>query len=340
MQPDRNRHREPNPTVAEAWRGSAVESRHRGAVAVVDWRGETLLEIGDVDVPIYPRSSLKPLQALALVESGAVGRFGLDSSHVCLACASHNGENEHTTRVAAWLEAIELDPSALECGAHYPYSEDARNALIRGDIQPTVLHNNCSGKHAGFLSVARCMNVDPAGYIAPDHPVQRLVTRIVEEACEYSLEGAVAAVDGCGIPVYGIPLRNLARAFAGFSPRAQGLGARSESGRIIVESILRHPYLIAGARRFCTRVIEASRGRAIMKTGAEGVFTGTLLEEGIGIALKIDDGATRASEVLMAAVLKHFSPDPSFSAALDGECSVPIENAASRTVGRVAAAFV
>lgn len=323
-----------NPVVVEVRRGDNVESRHRGSVAVVAAGGDVLLEIGSIDSPVYPRSSLKPLQALALFQTGAASRFGLDDARVCLACASHNGEQEHTRRVADWLEELGLDESALECGAHYPYSDEARNALIRDGVKPGPLHNNCSGKHAGFLSVAKSLGVDHRGYIQPWHEVQRRVVRVVEETCDVSLADVEPAIDGCGIPVYGIPLRNLARAFAAFSPLA-ARDALTSARQAVSSAILRYPYLIAGGGRFCSRVIELSRGRAIMKTGAEGVFTGTLLEEGIGIALKIDDGATRASEVLMASMLGRFTRDEAFRHALAAETSVVVRNAAGREVGSI-----
>ncbi|KAA3630671.1 MAG: asparaginase [Proteobacteria bacterium] len=334
---NRTHGKECNPIVVEVWRGGKVESRHRGAVAVVSHDGETLFSSGDIDIPVYPRSSLKPLQALALFESGAVSRLELDNSRVCLACASHNGENEHAQRVDAWLHDIGFDESSLECGSHYPYSDDARNALIRQGVEPGPLRNNCSGKHAGFLSVAKCLGVDPRGYIEPGHPVQQLVKQIVEQVCDVSLDDVEPAVDGCGIPVYGIPLRNLAKAFAAFSPRATN-DRFADARRAIVAAIQEYPYLIAGSGRFCSRVTERSSGRVITKTGAEGVFTGVLLEEGIGIALKIDDGATRAAEVFMASMFARFCRDDAFRAALDDESSVVVRNAAGRAVGRVTAA--
>ncbi len=326
-----------NPVLVEVWRGEFLESRHRGAVAVVDFKGGVPLAAGNIDVPVYPRSSIKPLQALALLETGAAARFRLDGSHVCLACASHNGESEHAHRVGEWLARIGLGADDLECGVHPPYAERARDELVRTGRAPDALQNNCSGKHAGFLTVARHLAQDHRGYLDPDHPLQRLVTASVEETCEYRVSDTRPGVDGCGIPVYGYPLRHLARAFAGFSPASLGPDARSRARQAIVDGIVAHPYLIAGEGRFCSRVIEAGRGRVIVKTGAEGVFTGTLLEEGLGIALKIDDGATRAAEVAMAAVLARFCRDDGLRTALSRETGVVIRNAAGREVGAVRA---
>lgn len=326
-----------NPVLVEVWRGEFLESRHRGAVAVVDLAGDVVFAAGNIEVPVYPRSSLKPLQALALLETGAATRFGLDGSHLCLACASHNGEVEHARRVGEWLAHVGLSATDLECGAHPPYSDIARDELARAGRAPDVLQNNCSGKHAGFLTTARHLGQDHRGYVNPDHPVQRRVTDVVEEVCEYRVTDTTPGVDGCGIPVYGFPLLHLARAFARFAPGAQEADARSRARRSIVEGIVGHPYLIAGSGRFCSRVILAGGGQAIMKTGAEGVYTGTLLGEGLGIALKIDDGATRAAEVLMAAVLNRFARDADYRAVLSAEANVVLRNAAGREVGAVRA---
>lgn len=326
-----------NPVLVEVWRGEFLESRHRGALAVVDAGGDTVLQAGDVGSPVYSRSSLKPIQALDLLESGAAARFALDGGCICLACASHKGETEHTRRVGAWLEHIGLDASALECGAHRPYSDEARDDLVRRGRAPTALNNNCSGKHAGFLTTARHLGIDHHGYIHPDHEIQRRITRVIVETCDFAVDGQTPGVDGCGVPVWGIPLRKLARAFAAFAPAARGSGARAAARGSIVDAIVHNPYLIGGGGDFCSRVIGRGRGAVIVKTGAEGVFTGTLLGEGLGFALKIDDGASRASEVAMAALLEHFAVDADFRAALAGEVDVPMHNVAGRVVGRIVA---
>lgn len=326
-----------NPVLVEVWRGEFLESRHRGAFAVVDVGGDMVLEAGDVDAPVYARSSLKPIQALDVLESGAAARFDLDGGCICLACASHKGETEHTRRVGTWLEHIGLDASALECGAHRPYSEEARDELVRHGRVPTALNNNCSGKHAGFLTTARHLGIDHHGYIQRGHEIQRRVARVIAETCDFAVGDQAPGVDGCGIPVWGVPLRNLAGAFAGFAPAGRGSGARAAARGTVVDAIIGNPYLIGGGGDFCSRVIGRGRGAVIVKTGAEGVFTATLLGEGLGFALKIDDGASRASEVVMAALLEHFTADAGFRAALAGEVHVPVHNAAGRVVGRIVA---
>ena len=165
-----------NPVVIEVLRGDRVESAHRGAGAVVDADGRIAFAFGDVDRPIYPRSAVKALQALPLIESGAADRLGLTEAEIALACASHAGEDVHVAAAAAMLAKAGRDAGALRCGTHWPGSETAARALARRGATPSALHNNCSGKHAGFVCLACAQGIDPAGYVSPDHAVQRAVT--------------------------------------------------------------------------------------------------------------------------------------------------------------------
>ena len=209
-----------NPVLVEAWRGDIVESFHRGAYAVVDAAGALVANVGDIERPVYPRSAIKILQALPLVESGAADRFGLSDGELALACASHDGEPEHTATAASALAKTGLDARVLECGTHWPYNEVAKRALAaRGDA-PSALHNNCSGKHAGFVCLG-CMLAGPSdargflsGYVKPEHAVMREVGAALEATTGCRLVDAPHATDGCSIPTYGLPLRSLALAFA------------------------------------------------------------------------------------------------------------------------------
>jgi len=325
-----------NPVLVEVWRGDRVESRHRAAFSVVEANGNLVHYAGDVETPVYPRSSLKPVQALWLIESGAADHFKLSPRHIAVACASHGGEAGHTQLVSDWLASMGLNGGHLECGAHPPSHDGTRREMVKQGREPQNLHNNCSGKHTGFICGCVHRGYDIPGYIEPDHPAQREITTIVQECTGYDLSRAKPAVDGCGIPLYAIPLRNLAQAFAGFA-RANRDGSRQAARQCIVDSILENPFLIAGSKRFCTRTIENAQGSALVKTGAEGVYAGVLLDQGLGIALKIDDGATRAAEVLMAAVLHSFSNHEEFKAALASDIEVPVKNVAGRVVGKIVA---
>src|SRR5579862_4371719 len=197
-----------NPVLVEVLRGGLVESRHSGAVAVVDAEGATVLAIGDVTTPVFPRSAVKALQALPLIESGAADRYGFGDEELALACSSHSGEQGHVAVASRMLAKAGLDASALSCGAHWPMYQPAAFALARTGV-PSALHNNCSGKHAGFLCTACSMGVDHAGYIRPDHPLQQRVRGVLEDLTGTALGPEQCAIDGCSVPTWAIPLKDL-----------------------------------------------------------------------------------------------------------------------------------
>ncbi len=295
-----------NPVLVEVTRGGIVESAHRGAVAVIDAAGTTVLALGDIDRPIFPRSAIKGLQAIPLLESGAADTYALTDAEIALACASHNGEAGHVATAEAMLHKAGRDLSALECGAQTPMRANAYFPLVKAGISATALHNNCSGKHAGFICLACASGTDPAGYVKPDHPVMREVTAAVADLTGHALGDAACGTDGCSIPAFAIPLRALARGFARFGT-GQGLGAkRAAAAQRIRKAVASSPFHVAGTDRFDTIAMEALRERAFVKVGAEGVYCAALPELGFGVALKCDDGTTRAAEVMMAAVLARF----------------------------------
>jgi L-asparaginase II len=295
-----------DPVLVEITRGGVVESFHHGAVAVIDADGGTVLALGDIDRPVFPRSAVKAFQALPLIESGAADRFQLTEAELALACSSHSGEPRHVGGAASMLGKAGLDLHCLECGAHWPMGDAATRALAGEGMKPTPLHNNCSGKHAGFLCVAVQERIDPKGYIAPDHPLMREITGALGYMTGYDLANTARGVDGCSIPTYAIPLRHLARGFAQFAS-GQGLGPeRAKAAARLRRAVAAEPFMVAGSERFDTVVMEALRERAFIKTGAEGVYCGALPELGLGIALKIEDGAGRAAETAMAALLVRF----------------------------------
>ncbi len=296
-----------NPVVVEVFRGGLVESRHRGAVAVVDAGGAAVLSVGDVARPVFPRSAVKPLQALPLVESGAADRNAFGDEELALACASHSGEPAHVEGVARMLAKAGLDVTALACGIHWPNSQAAAFALARTGA-PSALHNNCSGKHAGFLCVACAMGVDHAGYWRPEHAVQREVLAALEDLTGVVLPEDRRAIDGCSVPTWAIPLQNLARAFAKFGT-GHGLGSeRARAAARLRAACAQKPWYVGGTGRFCTEIMRLLGPRALVKTGAEGVFCGALPQQGFGIAVKCDDGAGRAAEAIMAALIARFLP--------------------------------
>jgi L-asparaginase II len=328
-----------NPVLVEIRRGDTIESWHRGALAVLNSAGETLVELGDTNRPIYPRSAIKPLQAIPLVESGAAHRFELDDKQISLACASHGGEPMHVQAVQDWLYSLSLGSDDLACGAHLPSYTPAAAALLEQGQPATALHNNCSGKHGGFLTLARHFGVATEGYIEPDHAAQLAWRDVLREMSDDDLSARPQGIDGCGIPVVGIPLGKMALAMARFAdPR--GLGpVRSEAIARIQQALAAEPLMMAGTGRLCTETIRLTQGRALIKTGAEGVYTGAVPASGLGIALKIDDGNGRAANCVIATVLKRFDVlhDDEWRQLRSLACP-PVENVAGVTVGSTEAA--
>jgi L-asparaginase II len=295
-----------NPVLAEVTRGGIPESQHRGAVAVIDGSGKVVLALGDIDRPVFPRSAIKGFQAIPLIESGAADKYALTDSEIALACASHNGEQRHVDTAEGMLSKAGQDLSALECGAQLPMRASAYVPLVKAGLSPTALHNNCSGKHAGFICTACATGNDPNGYVKPDHPVMREVTAAVAAMTGHALGKAACGTDGCSIPTFAIPLRAMAHGFARFGT-GQGLAPKRASAVArIRKAVAASPFHVAGTGRFDTIAMEALRERAFLKTGAEGVYCAALPEFGFGVALKCDDGTGRASEVMMAAVLTRF----------------------------------
>lgn len=295
--------------LVEVTRGSRVESRHAGAAVVVDAAGKQVFAIGDVDAAVYARSAVKALLALPLVETGAADRLGLTDAELALACASHSGEVAHTETAASMLAKVGRDLSCLECGTHWPRDEPAR-ALAAAGLTPSALHNNCSGKHAGFICLSCDMAVDPRGYVQPEHPVMRAVTAALGETTGARLDESNFAVDGCSIPTYAIPLHAMALAFARFGTGRGFSADRAAAAARLRRAVAAHPFMVAGTGRFDTRLMTALGDRVFSKTGAEGVYCVALPELGLGIAVKCDDGAGRAAEIVTAALIARFlKPD-------------------------------
>jgi L-asparaginase II len=324
-----------NPVLVEIVRGELVESRHAGAIAVADTQGHLVLALGDVARPVYPRSAVKALQAIPLVESGAADAFGLSPDELAVACASHVGDKIQLDAVASLLAKAGLDQSYLACGAHWPVSDRTTRELLRAGQRPRAIHNNCSGKHAGMLAAAVHLGFEPHGYERPDHPLQVMIGRILSETCGVELDLDHIGVDGCSVPTFALPLGVLA---AGFARLGSGAGLSPERARAaqrLMRACFASPVLVSGDGRFDTIVLRALGPSAFVKGGAEGVHCAALPELGLGIALKIDDGAKRATERVMSALLAAFLPKA--RAVLAEQLEGEVQNWQGRTVGRIAA---
>ncbi|MBI3370066.1 MAG: asparaginase [Burkholderiales bacterium] len=302
-----------HPDLVHALRGGIVESFHRGALAIVDADGAVQLALGDIDRPVFPRSACKVLQALPLVASGADQAWGLSDEELALACASHAGEARHAATAASMLAKAGVDVSALECGTHWPYDEAAQRALAQAGQPPSALHNNCSGKHSGFVCVgclmARAAGRDAReflrGYVQREHPVMREVEASLAAATGTDLSTAPMGTDGCSIPTYAIPLRALALAFARV---ATGVGlsvGHARAAKRLRQAVAKAPFFVGGSAKFDSKAMQRLGERLFCKVGAEGMYCAALPEQGLGVAIKMDDGNNaRAAEVVMAAVIE------------------------------------
>jgi L-asparaginase II len=323
-----------NPVLVEALRGAVVESAHRGAVAVFDADGKPFLEIGDTARPVFPRSAVKAIQALPLVESGAADAYGFGDRELALACASHSGEPAHVELAQAMLGKAGLDQTALECGAHWPSSHDATIALAHAGSAPNALHNNCSGKHSGFLCTCVHTGVAHRGYVKAGHALQEMVRDAMQAVTGAAHDIDHCGTDGCSIPTYAVPLRSFALGFARMATGAGFEPVRARAAKRLFSACMAEPFLVAGTGRADVALMKAAPGRIFVKTGAEGVYCAALPELGLGIALKCDDGAGRAAEVMIAAVLaKLLQADKALAAKLIEQAKPAIESRIGAKVG-------
>ncbi len=283
-----------NPVIAEVTRGGIVESRHRGAYAVTDASGTIVLAAGDISTPVFPRSAIKAFQFVPVIASGAADHFALTDEEIALCCASHHGEERHVAVARSILSKCGCSETDYECGAHLPSDKSASHALVRSGEPAGQVHNNCSGKHAGMLAYAAHMKLDRRNYTDLDHPVQKSVAATLEQFCEIDIATAPVGIDGCSVPTWAVPLKNLAVGFARLPS--------DPAGQRIVNAVRAHPFMVAGSQGFDTHVMQAVP-RLFVKYGAEAVYCGCIPHANLGFALKVDDGASRAAEVAIAGLM-------------------------------------
>lgn len=283
--------------LVEVWRGPIIESRHRGHLIAVDAAGLDICSLGSPQSVTYLRSSGKPFQALPVVASGAADRFGFTEREIAIACGSHNGESIHVEAVRSMLQKIGLDESALKCGTHEPYSVDVARELIRKGERPTPIQNNCSGKHAAMLALARHLNAATETYDEVANPVQQMILQTVSEFSDVPVDRIAIGIDGCAVPVFGISVRAMALMYARLvSPPSTVTSETRAACQRIVSAMIAYPEMIGGTKdRLDTELIRVAAGKLISKIGAEGVYTIGVLPSaawpnGIGFALKVEDG--------------------------------------------------
>ncbi len=322
--------------MTEIWRGDIVESLHVGHAVICRPGGEIVESWGDPDIVIYPRSASKMIQALPLVESGAADAAGLTVEQLALACASHSGAAMHTDRVRAWLADLGLTDDDLRCGPHMPRDPEAAKQITCCDGAPHQYHNNCSGKHAGFLTLTKHLGAGPE-YIDIDHPVQVAVREAWEDVTGEPVHGW--SPDGCSAPNFSTRLGALARAMAWYSvARVDGETPRERAAARLRDAMMAHPELVAGENRACTDLMRAMGGKVAIKTGAEAVYVAIIPEKQLGIALKIADGAFRASEAAIAALLVRVGVLDESHELVRKYLNAPIINFRGITTGHIRAA--
>ncbi|HEY7914681.1 MAG TPA: asparaginase [Blastocatellia bacterium] len=343
------------PVLAEVTRGTIVESRHRGVIIIAEASGESIAEIGDASLITSTRSAIKPIQAIPIITSGAADHFKLTQGEIAIACASHEGERIHTETVIRMLKRASLTEAALRCGGHAPYNIETAQQLEREAAPYTQLHNNCSGKHAGMLLTAAHLGLSTDDYYKPDHPIQRQVISLLSALGGLDHEPAVA-IDGCSAPTFGVPLKSLAVAFARLIWNDSGsedgwagpdkLPARfSEAARRVTSAMIEYPEMVGGSNRFDTDLLRAARGKLICKVGAEavyaiGVLPASRFPRGLGIAIKIEDGAYRAlGSVVVETLAQLRILDASELAELEKYHRPAIDNRRGLKVGEVRPVF-
>ncbi|MDD2432453.1 MAG: asparaginase [Clostridia bacterium] len=290
--------------MAEVTRGDLVESIHRGAVVVVDNKGETIAAAGDPGYLTYFRSAAKPLQALPVVESGAAVHFGLDLKEIALLTGSHSGEAEHGATTLTILQKIGLGPEHLQCGTHFPLDQSSREVLLAKGLEPTTLHCTCSGKHAGMLTLARYRGLSLDDYYCLEHPVQQEMLQTVAEMAGIAREQIAVGIDGCGVPVFALPLEKMAYAYARLAAPEELGKKRKEACLLIEEAMTTYPLMVGGTNRFDTVLLQVMGNKLIAKFGAEAVYCVGVPSKGWGMALKIEDGNERALAPVVLSVLE------------------------------------
>ena len=284
-----------NPLQVDVLRDSLIESQHQVLTVVCNHRGDVAEAWGDVSHLIFPRSTIKPLQALPFLESGAVESLGLDERMIALACASHRGEKLHLEVLREWSEKIQISESCLICGGHLPFDEESQKDFIRNEKPLTPFCHNCAGKHMGILSLCKQKNYSTKDYGHFSHPAQREIQKVLSETTQFDHEKAIQGIDGCGIPTYAAPLEALARGLSVFI-QSQLSGHRRISCDRIVQAWKKYPELVSGTKSFLFKTAQVTRGRVLLKNGAEGTLCGLILDKQFSFILKTLDGAPRAAE--------------------------------------------
>ncbi|AWB43631.1 L-asparaginase [Paenibacillus sp. CAA11] len=326
----------------QVYRGSYLESTHHIHVAVVHASGKLLYAYGDPYRRTFPRSSMKPFQAVPLIETGAAQAYSYSASDISLSCASHSGEVIHRSAVLDILSRAHLEEEDLQCGTHEPRDKESYKQLIREGKELTPVFSNCSGKHSGMLVTALYMGEDIKTYREVTHPVQQRILKVISDVCDIPAEEIELSVDGCGVPVHRLPLYNTALGFARLAqPEEQVSAGRAAALSTIREAMTAHPEMVAGTKRLDTDLMRAFGGRVVAKVGAEGVQCMGITDLGIGIAIKTEDGTARAAGVAAMEVLRQLGvADEAAYEKLKDYAHAPVYNARNEVIGVIEPNFI
>ncbi len=324
--------------LVEVTRNPLIESIHRGSIAVMDVVGNLLAWAGDPGITTFYRSAAKPIQALPVITSGAADKFGLTDAELAIICSSHSGEDDHVKVITDLLEKLGFPLDILQCGTHPPFNSTSAIEIWRKGLQPTALHCNCSGKHLGMLAICKVMGWSTDNYLKIEHPLQQLLLAKIKEYHHFN--DIVVGIDGCGVPVYGLPLKEMAKGFARLSKPNILPAEIANASKRLVTAMTKHPKLVAGTGKLDTILMEILGPKVVSKAGAEGVQCLGLLEQGIGIAIKIEDGAIRATAPTCIEVLRQLGVlSKKELQQLKSKHNVPIKNQRNEIVGEVRPVF-
>jgi L-asparaginase II len=329
--------------LVEVTRGDRVESRHYGNIVVADFQGNLVAGVGDQEIWVCLRSIAKPIQALPVITTGAARAFGFGDEELSLFSGSLNGQDFQVALVEKVLARLGLTAPNLHCGVHAPSHRPTAQALAKSGQAPTTLHNNCAGKHAAMLSLCVHHGWPVDDYLDPNHPVQQLILQTIADVTEVPASDITVAIDGCGAPVFYVPLARIAMAYAKFAGAVQGnlpAAPLTEAMAILTRACLKHPRLIAGDGRLCTDIMQALPARVLAKTGAEGGYALALINEGLGAAIKVSDGHARGLNPSAIATLDQCHLLSSEAAVkLQGYYRPAIKNHRKEVVGEVRPVF-
>ena len=322
--------------ITVAFRGGHAENIHHGSLAVVDAKGRLLASVGDVDSPLFTRSSLKPFQAMPLIAQAAE-LYELTDADVALLCASHSGESMHVKRAAALLDKIGASESSLDCGSHVPFFFGVNGVAPEPGARFNRLHHNCSGKHTGMLLLAHALGAPQRGYLDIHHAVQREIARSVSHFSGVPVAQLVRGTDGCSAPNYALPLRSLAHAFARLTLEEPD-PVFGKAPLRIARAMSRHPELVSGQGRNDLALMRAGRGDWVSKVGADGVQALASFSRGVAIAAKVSDGLLPPLMVAFVSAMEQLGwLDDESRTALVSLVPPPLKNAAGIDVGEMRA---